>query len=73
VGNPNGLDPIVPTIAPLTDPQGKPLPYIASNDITAFSILDTGIGTIASYRFDTKNPQSPVIKFDEFTLTTSKK
>jgi hypothetical protein len=67
-GNPNGLDPVMPTIAPITDEQGKPMPYIASNDITAFSILDTGTGTISSYRFDTRNPQSPVVKFDEFTL-----
>jgi hypothetical protein len=67
-GNPNGLEPIMPTIAPITDDQGQPTPYIASNDITAFSILDTGTGTISSYRFDTRDPQSPVVKFDEFTL-----
>lgn len=68
VGDPNGLEPVVPTIAPLTNEQGKPLPYIASNDITAFSILDTAAGTVASYYFDTRKPDSAVVKFDEFSL-----
>ncbi|MGA7932087.1 MAG: metallophosphoesterase family protein [Kovacikia sp.] len=68
VGNPNGLEPIVPTLAPLLDGEGQPMPYLASNDITAFSILDTGAGTISSYYFDTRKPESGVVKFDEFRL-----
>ena len=68
VGNPNGLDPVVPNISPLKNEAGKPLPYVASNDITVFSILDTEKGTVSSYRFDTRYPDSDVIKFDEFTL-----
>ncbi|MEG3439415.1 metallophosphoesterase [Pannus brasiliensis CCIBt3594] len=68
VGNPNGLDPIVPNLAPLTDWMNRSLPYIASNDITVFSILDTGTGTVSSYRFDTRFPDSEVIKFDEFLI-----
>ncbi len=67
-GNPNGLEPIVPTIAPLLDAKKQPMPYIASNDITAFSIFDTGTGTISSYRFDTREPKSAIVKFDEFRL-----
>lgn len=67
-GDPNGLAPVVPTLAPLTNDQGTPLPYIASNDITAFSILDTGTGIVSSYYFDTRQPNSDVIKFDEFRL-----
>nr|MDJ0648935.1 metallophosphoesterase [Xenococcaceae cyanobacterium MO_188.B19] len=68
IGNPNGLDPIIPTIAPLQDQEGNNLPYIASNDITVFSILDTGTGIVSSYRFDTRQPNSEVIKFDQFQL-----
>lgn len=68
-GDPNGLEPIVPTIAPLLGENNEPLPYIASNDITVFSILDTEKGTVSSYYFDTRQPQSSVIKFDEFTIT----
>lgn len=67
-GDPNGLKPVIPTIAPLLDDQGQPQPYLASNDITAFSILDTATGSVSSYRFDTREPESAVVKFDEFTL-----
>jgi len=69
-GDPNGLTPIVPTIAPLTDTgqDSQPLPYLASNEITAFSILDTGTQTVSSYYFDTRQPNSNVVKFDEFSL-----
>jgi hypothetical protein len=67
-GDPNRLEPVVPTIAPLLGEDGKPLPYIASNDITVFSILDTAAGTVSSYRFDTREPESEVVKFDEFNL-----
>ncbi len=67
-GDPYGLEPIVPTIAPLIGEDGKFLPYIASNDITVFSILDTETGTVSSYRFDTSKPDSEVVKFDEFEL-----
>ncbi|MEV0734278.1 hypothetical protein [Polymorphospora sp. NPDC050346] len=67
-GDPGGLAPIVPTVAPLTDAAGKPLPYVASNDITVFSVLDSGAGVVRSYRFDTRDPGSAVVLFDEFPL-----
>lgn len=68
LGDPNDLSPVVPTLAPLKDDSGSPLPYIASNDITSFSILDTGAGTVSSYYFDARQPDSAVVKFDEFEL-----
>ncbi|MBW4505736.1 MAG: metallophosphoesterase family protein [Scytonematopsis contorta HA4267-MV1] len=68
VGDPNGLEPVVPTIEPLLGEDGKPLPYVASNDITVFSIFETATGIVSSYRFDTRKPNSEVIKFDEFKL-----
>jgi hypothetical protein len=76
-GDPNGLEAVMPTLAPLLGKDNQPLPYIASNDITAFSILDTGTGKISSYHFDTRSalrrsasltPNSEVVKFDEFRL-----
>lgn len=67
-GDPNGLEPVMPTIAPLMGEDGKPMPYVASNDVTVFSIFDTAIGTVSSYRFDTREPGSDVVKFDEFNL-----
>jgi hypothetical protein len=69
MGDPYGLQPIVPTIAPLKSANGKQMPYIASNDITVFSILDTGKGDVTSYRFDTREPKQNVIKFDQFELS----
>jgi hypothetical protein len=71
IGDPNGLEPIMPTLAPLKDDAGRALPYIASNDITSFTIFDTGNGTLSSYYFDTRKPNSSTVKFDEFRLTSS--
>lgn len=68
IEDPNGREPIMPTIAPFSDDNGKPMPYIASNDITVFSIFDTASSLITSYAFDTQEPNSKVIKFDEFQL-----
>lgn len=68
IGDPNGLKPVIPTLAPLIDQTGRPLPYISSNDITAFSIFDTGSGTISSYYFDTTKPKSDVVLFDQFSI-----
>jgi 3',5'-cyclic AMP phosphodiesterase CpdA len=68
IGDPNGLQAIVPNLAPLVNWVNQPLAYIASNDLTVFSILDTETGTVSSYRFDTRYPDSEVIKFDEFSL-----
>jgi Calcineurin-like phosphoesterase len=71
IGDPNNLEPVVPTVAPLLAKDGQPLPYIESNDITAFSVFDTGNSTVSSYYFDTRKPESPVVKFDEFKLKNS--
>ena len=71
IGDPNGLNPVMPTIAPLLGEDGQPLPYIDSNDITAFSIFDTGNGGVSNYYFDTRKPESDVVKFDEFKLKNS--
>jgi hypothetical protein len=68
MGDPNGLEPIVPTLHPLFDENGQPQPYIASNDITVFSVLDTATGTVNSYRYDTQTPNAQVIQFDQFQL-----
>ncbi|MEO0768305.1 MAG: metallophosphoesterase [Cyanobacteria bacterium J06649_4] len=67
-GDPNGLEPVMPTLSPITDDSGNPQPFIASNDITSFSIFDTATSTISSYYFDTRKPSSAVVKFDEFSI-----
>lgn len=67
-GDPGGYQPVTPTVAPLTDDQGRPLPYVASNDITVFTVFDTGSGAVTSYAYDIRTPDRPVWVLDRFTL-----
>ncbi len=73
-GDGHGRAPIFPTefnpmaeLEPLAE-NNRPLPYLSSNNLTAFSILETGTGVVSSYVFDTRNPASEVRLFDQFTL-----
>lgn len=63
-GDPGGLTAIKPAIAPLPDDHA----FLASNSVTAFSILDTGKGVVESYYFDTEKPDSEVVLFDSFSI-----
>lgn len=44
------------------------VPFLSSNDITAYSVFDSQAGTVSSYAFDTRYPARAPIKFDEFAL-----
>ena len=44
------------------------LPFVASNNLTTFSIFDSSTGLIASYAFDTRATNGAVVKFDEFSI-----
>ena len=68
-GDPHGLSPAMPTeFSPLTDKDGNALPCVDSNDLTIFTILDTQKGTLSSYVFDTRQPESPPRLFDEVMI-----
>ncbi|WP_370330896.1 hypothetical protein [Mycolicibacterium hippocampi] len=67
-GNPGGLEPVVPTIAPLRSADGRPLPFIADNNMVVFQALDTGTGTLTSWYVDMRETQNGAVKFDEFSL-----
>lgn len=69
-GDPYGLKPQMPTLAPLPIPEGGscPVPYLESNRYTAFSILNTDTKTVDSYYFDTAQPDSAVVHFDSFSI-----
>lgn len=72
-GDPQGRMPIQPTeFNPESELDGadRDLPFLSSNDVTAFTILDTGEGTVKSYVFDTRDPESEVRLFDQFKLGT---
>jgi hypothetical protein len=71
-GDPHGLEPVFPTeFSPMTTDAGESLPCIASNEMTAFTLFDTETGTISSYVFDTRDPQSEPRLFDQFTIGDS--
>ena len=68
-GDPHGLSPAMPTeFSPLTDNDGVPLPCVDRNDLTIFTILDTGKGALQSYIYDTREPESPPRLFDEVMI-----
>lgn len=70
-GDPHGRIMIQPSVfSPmnLLDKAFPKLPFVSSNQLTTFSILDTGTGTVKSYVFDTAYPASEVQLFDEFPI-----
>lgn len=70
-GDAHGRPAIMPTeFNPMMEMESQPrmMPFLDSNSVTAFTILDTNTGTVTSYAFDTRNPANPVRKFDEFRL-----
>ena len=44
------------------------LPFVTSNNLSVFSVLDTQSGSVKSYVFDPSDLNSEVILFDEFLL-----
>lgn len=71
-GDPHGYEPVSPTeFSPMANASsGEDLPCIASNEMTAFSVLETGPEgtTVSSYVFDTTDPEGEVELFDRFEL-----
>ena len=70
-GDPHGRQMIQPSLfSPmhLLDKTFANLPFVSSNQLTTFSILDTGTATVKSYVFDTADPASEVQLFDEFSI-----
>lgn len=71
IGNPGGLKPVVPSVAPLRNPEGAPLPFVQSNDHVVFTVLDTGANEVVSYRHDLRTPDAEPVVFDRFRLGRS--
>ncbi len=68
MGNPGGLDPIVPTVEPFTNPDGVPLPFVQSNDLCVFTTLQTDTREVTAWVYDVKRPEVKPWVFDRFTL-----
>jgi hypothetical protein len=74
IGDPQGRVPVAPNrfdaMAELLG--GDPgLPFLCSNEVTAFTIVDTGEGTARSYVFDFRRPASEVVEMDCFPLDST--
>jgi ketosteroid isomerase-like protein len=69
--DPHGRKPILPTLAhPMVLFEGapEPVPFVCSNNVTTFSVLDTKQGVVRSFAFDVRDPGNEVIEFDRFSL-----
>lgn len=49
-------------------PAEQDLPFVASNNICTFSVLDTATGVVSSWCFDTRDAAAAPVKFDEFRI-----
>jgi hypothetical protein len=70
-GEPHGRAMGMPTLFnPMRELAGAPadLPFVASNNLTAFSVFDSQTGLVSSYVYDTRDPAGQTRKFDEFRL-----
>lgn len=67
-GDPGGLSPVVPTVAPRHAETGVPLPYVAGDDLVVFSALHTGTGRVHSWYVDLTAGTSEPVLFDVFPL-----
>ena len=63
-GDPSGLEAVKPNAAGLPGNRA----YLASNTVTAFSILDTKKGTVDSYYYDTAKRDGDIVLFDSFDI-----
>jgi hypothetical protein len=70
-GEPYGRAPIQPTeFNPMVEMAGAEveMPFLCSNDLTAFSILDTKAGEVRSYVLSASQPHGNPRLFDRFSL-----
>ena len=44
------------------------MPFVASNDISTFSVLDTGMRAVRSFAVNLRDPAAPVLEFDRIPL-----
>ena len=71
--DPFGREPMFPTLANpmhLWAGEPQPVPFVASDDISTFTIPDTGMGAVRSFAIDLRDPQAEAIEFDRFFLDT---
>lgn len=70
-GDPQGRMPVMPTIFnPMLDhgESAVPTPFVCSDRLSVFSVLDSAAGEVRSYVIDTADPDAPARAFDRFAL-----
>lgn len=67
-GNPGGLTPVVPNVEPFFAEDGAPFPFVQSNDLAVFAMLDTGRNEVVSYAYDVRTPDREPWVIDRFSL-----
>lgn len=69
--DPHGRAMIMPTLAnPMVIFAGEPapVPFVCSNNISVFTILESKGGLVRSFAFDVNDPTGKVLEFDRFSL-----
>lgn len=74
-GDPWGRVPVPPTgphpmVA--TGESADPLPFVCSERLSVFSVLDSADGTVTSYAVDATRPDAVPVAFDRFTLGSAR-
>lgn len=70
-GDPYGLSPILPSVGFDQSLADYGEPYLMSNTVTEFTLIDTGTGTVDSYYFDTARPDMGPTLFDSFAIAAA--
>jgi hypothetical protein len=74
--DPHARTPIQPNLAnpmQLLAGQTLPVPFVASNDISTFSVLDTGMRAVRSFAVNLRDPAAPVLEFDRIPLQPARR
>lgn len=67
-GNPGGLEPVVPNVAPFRSADGTPLPFVQDNHLAVFTRLSTGTGEVTTWAYDVRTPNVPPWVVDVFSI-----
>jgi hypothetical protein len=69
--DPHGREAVFPNLLNPEQASGEDenaVPYVCSNRVSVFTILDTGMGAVRSFWFDARDPQSETVEFDRLML-----
>lgn len=71
-GDPHGAEPVVPNVAPLTYPEGDPMPYVSDRDLLTFQLFDSHTGEVSTWLARVGESLPEPVLVDRFTLAPSR-